>query len=111
MSRYSQMTSESNSAMPSSVIKVGILLSGLSRISARFGSTIAVGERCRLQAPSSCFSIRQIPTLRTKGEIGPPCSFIAPVLKETRRGGGGGGGGGRVGGPARRGARKGGGKS
>jgi len=72
VSRYSQITSESNKALPSAVVSVGILLKGLNRCSSTFGIAIAVTERTRSTCPSRPFSKTHIDTLRTKGEIGPP---------------------------------------
>src|SRR6185503_6982899 len=85
LSRYSQMTEESNSTLPSSVISVGILPSGLKRISSRLAvedDTSVFTVSMRLASPVSCANTI---TLRTNGDRGDQWSFISSLSKEFRR--------------------------
>ena len=85
LSRYSQMTIESNMTRPSSSTSVAILPSGLVRIKSRFGFFIATTLRTRSICFSMPFSFAQIITLRTKGERGGQCSFTTAPSRSSPR--------------------------
>src|SRR5258707_11438987 len=80
LSRYSQITGESNSTCPSSVVRLGTFIKGFSGASDSFACTglTAVGtSSMRSARPCSCATTM---TLRTKGEAAAWRSFIVCFL-------------------------------
>ena len=71
------MTTESNKVKPSSSTRVGIFDSGLSCMSRSLGLSIAATDRTSSSRSTRSSSWAQTMTLRTYGDFGDQCNFIA----------------------------------